>query len=150
MVRLLAFSFSLLYKSFYDPRLHCAILLVILGWYKILGQTLKIRSCKKFKTHRKLVQKKKNEFHTMLPLLAELQGSMANSRAVLDMPSPVSWTSSTAWTISASISGFSAAICWPLSTKLAVALSTAATRTWARFDLPFFFCGDFEETKVVT
>ena len=87
---------------------------------------------------------------TILPRLAELQGSIANSRAVLDMASPVFCTSSTAWIISGSMSGFSKAICCPLSTKLAVALSTAATSTWALLDFPFFFWGDLEETNVVT
>ena len=37
-----------------------------------------------------------------------------------------------------------------LSTKLAVALSTAATRTCALLLFPFFFAGDLEETNVVT
>ena len=87
---------------------------------------------------------------TIFPLLAELQGSIANSLADVDMASPVFCTSSTAWIISGSMSGFSKAICCPLSTKLAVARSTAATKTWALLDFPFFFCGDFEETNVVT
>ena len=45
----------------------------------------------------------------MLPLLAELQGSVANSLAVELMASPDCWTSSTACIISGSISGFSKA-----------------------------------------
>ena len=87
---------------------------------------------------------------TMFPRLTELQGSDAKSLAAEDMASPVAWTSCTASIMSRWISGFSAAICWPRSTKLAVAFSTAATKTCARLDLPFFFCGDLEETRVVT
>ena len=66
---------------------------------------------------------------TMLPLFTELQGSFANSLAVVDMVSPVPLTSSTQTSISFLISGFSTAMSSPLSTKLSVALSTAATNT---------------------
>ena len=87
---------------------------------------------------------------TMFPRFTLLQGSLAKSLAELDIISPVFLTSSTVVSISVLMSGFSMAIISPFSTKFAVALSTAATRTCARLDLPFFFCGDFEETKVVT
>ena len=66
---------------------------------------------------------------TMFPLLTELQGSLANSRAEEDMAAPVVLTSSTAPSISVLISGFSTAMISPLSTKFSVALSTAATKT---------------------
>jgi len=88
---------------------------------------------------------------TMLPLFNEEHGSSANSLAAMLMASPVLRTSSTADSISCLMSGFSYAINSPFSIKFSVAFSTAATRTWARFDLPFFFFdGPFVFTKVVT
>ena len=66
------------------------------------------------------------------------------------LTSPVFMTSSTAPSISGSISGFSCAMTLPRSTKFAVAFSTAATKTWALLDLPFFFWGDLDDTSVVT
>merc|ERR1719300_403011 len=66
------------------------------------------------------------------------------------MMEPVLLTSSTAANISVLISGFSTAMISPRSTKFSVALSTAATKTWALFDLPFFLDEVLEDTKVVT
>ena len=79
-----------------------------------------------------------------------IKPALANSLAADDIASPAFKTSSTADNISCCMSGFSWAIIRPRSTKLAVARSTAATKTWARLDLPFFFCGDFDDTNVVT
>lgn len=64
---------------------------------------------------------------------------------------PVFLTSSTAAIISTLMSGFSLAISSPLAIKFSVAFCTAALKTWAFFDLPFFlFEGLFWFTNVVT
>lgn len=64
---------------------------------------------------------------------------------------PVFLTSSTAAIISTLMSGFSLAISSPLAIKFSVAFCTAALKTWAFFDLPFFLLdGLFWFTKVVT